>query len=99
MLLRYASIFQSENLVVVYICIRTVKLVLYLTKNFAGLQQQYQDNLTDTDAHGELRANYGHNRALQAAQHLPEGWGFPRAAELLSTKLPRYLHAKYQGTE
>lgn len=88
-LLRYASIFQSENLVAAYICIRTVKLVLFLIKNFAGLQQQYQDDLTDTEVHRELWANYGHTRALRAAQRLPEGWGFPRAAELLSTKPQR----------
>lgn len=49
MLLRYASIFQSENLVVVYICIKRVMLVLFPIKNLAGLQQQYQDNLTGTD--------------------------------------------------
>lgn len=58
MLLRYASIFQSENLVVVYICIKRVMLVLFLIKNLAGLQQQYQDNLTGTDVQ-ELWATTG----------------------------------------
>ena len=34
--------------------IRRIKLVLFLIKNLAGLQQQYQDNLTGTDVQREL---------------------------------------------
>lgn len=46
MLLHHASIFPSENVAVVYICIRIVKPALFLIKILAGLQQQYQDSLT-----------------------------------------------------
>lgn len=89
MLSCYAYILQSENLVVVDICIRRVKLVLFLIKTLAGLQQQYQDTLTGSDEQREFGANYGHVRALRAARHLPEGWGFPGTAELLSAKPQR----------
>lgn len=48
---------QNENLAVAYISIKWVQLVLFLIKNLAGLQQQDQDNLTDSDGQRRSWAN------------------------------------------
>lgn len=77
MSLCYASVFQSENLVDAYICIRRVKPVLFLTKTIAGLQQQYEGSLMGTGVQRELWANHGPSRALWAAQRPSEGWDCP----------------------
>lgn len=69
----YASVFQRENLVDVYICIRRVKPVLFLIKTIAGLQHQHQGSVMGTDVQRELRANHGHSRALWTVQRPSEG--------------------------
>lgn len=59
MLLCYAStFFQSENLAVAYICIKWVQLVLFLIQNLAGLQQQHQGNITESDEQRRSWANH-----------------------------------------
>lgn len=76
--------FQSENLAVAYIFIKWVQLVLFLIKNLAGLQQQDQDNLTDSDTQRRSWANHGPRWLTLLNGNYLENWMLPQDPAVLN---------------